>query len=52
MKVYDVNDRVVFEGKSDAECVRWWQREGCDGDVLGDTGELMSDVEAELGLEP
>jgi hypothetical protein len=51
VKVYDINDRLVFEGKSDAECVRWWQREGQPDDRL-DTGELMSEVEEILRLEP
>jgi hypothetical protein len=51
VNVIDSQERVVFRGKSDAECVRWWQREGQPGDRL-DTGELMSDVEEILRLEP
>lgn len=51
MKVYDVNNQVVFQGQSDAECVRWWQREGEPRDLL-ETGELMSEVEEILRLEP
>lgn len=51
MIVRDLHGCEVFRGKSDAECVRWWQREGDPEDRL-DTGELMSDVEEILRLEP
>lgn len=41
----------MFDGLSDAECVRWWQEFGRRGDYLEETGEPMSEVAIILGLD-
>jgi len=49
--VVDITGLVVFTGKSDAECVRWWRDEGEETDRLEDTGELMQYLDDQLGLD-
>ncbi|MCD6056497.1 MAG: hypothetical protein K0Q89_27 [Thermomicrobiales bacterium] len=46
--VINRNGFIVFRGLSDAECVRWWEEWGSEGDGL-DTQELMSDVADAIG---
>lgn len=48
--VIDNQGVVVFTGKSDAECVRWWRDEGHVDDRMEDTGELMYAIADELRL--
>jgi hypothetical protein len=49
--VIDKQGIVVFSGRSDAECVRWWRREGHETDRLEDTNELMVYLDIDLGLD-
>lgn len=49
-KVIDNQGIVVYEGGSDAECVRWWRREGTATDYLDD-GSPMSWLDDELSLD-
>lgn len=50
--VVDGNGAIVFRGRSDAECVRWWRNEGEPEDRMYETGELMSELADILRLEP
>jgi hypothetical protein len=50
-EVKNVAGETVFIGLSIAECVRWYEENGRPGDYLADTGERMSEVAADLGLD-
>jgi hypothetical protein len=48
--VIDNQGVVVYSGRSDAECARWWRANGDDFDML-DTGEMMINLYEELELD-
>ena len=50
--IVNAKGEIVTYIISDAEAVRFWREYGEPGDRLGDTGELMSEVDKILGLEP